>query len=65
MDASTKALSSEFMPSYLHDTDKTMKSETLDILMSFKCSGKNYSPQAVYQKMAVDVAKHEGTYVDN
>ncbi|XP_019433808.1 PREDICTED: transcription factor EMB1444-like isoform X1 [Lupinus angustifolius] len=60
LDVSTKALSSEVMPAYSHDTDKTMKSETLDMLLPFQCPGKNYSPPGVYQKMDVDVAKHEG-----
>ncbi|MED6142116.1 hypothetical protein PIB30_110336, partial [Stylosanthes scabra] len=63
VDACTKALSSETMPAYLLDTEKTMKSETPDMLMPFQCSGKNDSPQDIYQKMAVDVAKHEGSEV--
>ncbi|CAL0299691.1 unnamed protein product [Lupinus luteus] len=60
LDVSTKTLSSEAMPAYSHDTNKTMKSETLDMLLPFQCHGKNYSPPGVYEKMAVDVAKHEG-----
>ncbi|TKY52726.1 dimerization protein [Spatholobus suberectus] len=54
----TKTL--ESMPAYLHDTEKTMKCEAMDFLMLFQCPGKNYSPHVVHQKMAVDVAKHEG-----
>ncbi|KAK7268277.1 hypothetical protein RIF29_20973 [Crotalaria pallida] len=60
LDVSAKNFSSEIMPAYSHGTEKTMKSETLDILMPSQSPGKNYSPPAVYQKMAVDVAKHEG-----
>ncbi|KAJ1417502.1 hypothetical protein SESBI_16558 [Sesbania bispinosa] len=60
LDVSTKALSSEIMPAHLHDIEKTMKSETLDILMPFQCHGKNCPPHTVYHEMAVDVAKHEG-----
>ncbi|KAE9619359.1 putative transcription factor bHLH family [Lupinus albus] len=59
LDVSTETLSSEVMPAYSHDTGKTMKSETLDMLLPFQCPGKNYSPPAVYQKMVVDVAEHE------
>ncbi|XP_061366961.1 transcription factor EMB1444-like [Gastrolobium bilobum] len=60
LDVSMKTLSSEVMPTCLHDTEKTMTSETLDILMPVQFSGKNYPPHAVYQKMTADVAKHEG-----
>lgn len=49
---------SKSMPA-LHDTEKTMKHEALDILMPFQCPRKNYSPHAVHQKMVVDVAKHD------
>ncbi|KAK7410729.1 hypothetical protein VNO78_01751 [Psophocarpus tetragonolobus] len=51
---------SEIVPAYLHDTKKIRKCEPLDNLMPFQCTGKNYSSHAVCQKMAVDVAKHEG-----
>ncbi|KAL2323457.1 hypothetical protein Fmac_027836 [Flemingia macrophylla] len=51
---------SESMPAYLHDTKKTMKCETPDILIPFQCPGKNHSPHVVYQKMAVDLTKHKG-----
>jgi len=37
-----------------------MKHESLDNPMPFQCPGNNYSPHAVYKKMTVDVAKHEG-----
>ncbi|KAI4301125.1 hypothetical protein L6164_034437 [Bauhinia variegata] len=58
-DASTKNLLSEIVPDCLHDIERTRKSETLDSF-PFKCSGKNFSPTAVYQNMAVDAAKHGG-----
>ncbi|XP_020231514.1 transcription factor bHLH155 isoform X1 [Cajanus cajan] len=51
---------SESMPAYFYNTTKTMKCEAPDILMPSQFPGKNYSPHAVYQKMVVDVAKHEG-----
>ncbi|XP_057744481.1 transcription factor EMB1444-like isoform X1 [Arachis stenosperma] len=63
VDACTKALSSKLMPAYLLDTENTMKSETPYMLMPFQCSRKNDSPQDIYQKMSVDVAKHEGSEI--
>ncbi|XP_052731317.1 transcription factor EMB1444 isoform X3 [Vigna angularis] len=51
---------SESVPAHLHNTEKTMKHESLDNLMPFQGPGNNYSPHAVNQKMTVDVAKHEG-----
>ncbi|KAE9589899.1 hypothetical protein Lal_00037568 [Lupinus albus] len=60
LNVSTQTLSSEVMHAYSHDTGKSMKSERPDILMPFQCPGKNYSPPAGYQKMVVDVPKHEG-----
>ncbi|KAK7336852.1 hypothetical protein VNO77_17402 [Canavalia gladiata] len=53
-------MSSDIMPACLHDTEKTMKSETVDILMPLQCSRRNYEPHSAYEKMADDVAKHEG-----
>ncbi|XP_027362911.1 transcription factor EMB1444-like [Abrus precatorius] len=60
LDVSIKTLSLESMPANLHDTEKTMKCETLDVSMPVQYCGKNYAPHAVYQEMAVDVAKNEG-----
>lgn len=54
-----KTLSSEITPADLHNTQKTMTSKTIDVLMPFQCPAKKYSPPAVYQKVAVDNAKHE------
>ncbi|KAK7345789.1 hypothetical protein VNO77_16400 [Canavalia gladiata] len=54
LDVSTNFLSSESMPTYLHDRKRTMK-----------CSGKNYAPHAVYQEMAADVAKNEGSELNS
>ncbi|XP_027936707.1 transcription factor EMB1444 isoform X2 [Vigna unguiculata] len=51
---------SESVPAYLHNTEKTMKHESLDNLMPFQGPGNNYLPHTVNQKMTVDVAKHEG-----
>ncbi|KAK7245376.1 hypothetical protein RIF29_40216 [Crotalaria pallida] len=59
--SSLKNLSSDIMPASLYDTEKTMKSETLDVLMPLQCSGKNYAPHSAYEKMAGNVSnKHEG-----
>ncbi|KAJ1416578.1 hypothetical protein SESBI_17157 [Sesbania bispinosa] len=53
-------MSSDIMPACLRDTEKTMKSETVDVLMPLQCSGRNYAPHSAYGKMADNVAKHEG-----
>lgn len=58
-----------YLPSQIqsvkHNTQKTMTGETLDMVTPFQCPGKNYSPPTVYQKMTIDVAKHEGLEIDN
>ncbi|XP_061340640.1 transcription factor EMB1444-like isoform X2 [Gastrolobium bilobum] len=51
---------SDIMPACLHDTEKIMKSETMDVSMPLQCSGKNYSPHSAYEKMAGNMAKHDG-----
>lgn len=58
-------LSSDIIPACLHDTDKTMSSETVDVLMPLQCSGRNYAPHFYCGKMADDMAKHEGPELYN
>ncbi|KAF7804655.1 transcription factor bHLH155-like isoform X1 [Senna tora] len=57
-DVSMTKSSSEIVPAHLQATEEATKTEKMDILMPFPCSGKNFSPRAVYKKMAVDVTKH-------
>lgn len=58
-----------YLPSQIqsvkHNTQKIMTGETLDMVTPFKCHGKSYSSPTVYQKMTIDVAKHEGLEIDS
>ncbi|KAK7284103.1 hypothetical protein RJT34_18842 [Clitoria ternatea] len=53
-------LSSDIMPTCSYDTEKTMKSETVDVLIPLQYSRRNDAPDFAYEKMADNATKHEG-----
>ncbi|GAU25180.1 hypothetical protein TSUD_150790 [Trifolium subterraneum] len=53
-------LSSDIMAVCLHDTERTMRNETVDVLTPLKCSGRNNSTHSAYWEMSDDMVKHEG-----
>ncbi|CAJ1901633.1 unnamed protein product [Sphenostylis stenocarpa] len=60
LDILKENLSSDVMPSGFYDTQKSMKSETADVLMPLQCSGRNYAPHSACGNMSDNVAKQEG-----
>ncbi|KAG5043580.1 hypothetical protein GLYMA_03G161800v4 [Glycine max] len=66
LDTLKENLSSDIMPTCFYDTQKSMKSETADVLMPLQCSGtgRNYTPSA-HEKMSDNVAKQEGPELYN
>ncbi|XP_014495950.1 transcription factor EMB1444 isoform X1 [Vigna radiata var. radiata] len=60
LDISKENLSSDVMPTGFYNPQKSMKSETADVLMSLQCSGRNYALHSACQKMTDNVAKQEG-----
>ncbi|KAK7396426.1 hypothetical protein VNO78_17425 [Psophocarpus tetragonolobus] len=59
LDILKEKFSSDIMPTCFYDTQKSMKSETADVLVPLQCSGRNYAPPAC-EKMSDNVAKQEG-----
>ncbi|KAL2321033.1 hypothetical protein Fmac_030002 [Flemingia macrophylla] len=60
LDILKENMSSDIVPTCFYDTQKSMKSETADVLMPLQCSGRNYAPHSSFEKMSDNVAKQEG-----
>ncbi|ESW34523.1 hypothetical protein PHAVU_001G159600 [Phaseolus vulgaris] len=60
LDILKENLSSDVMPTGFYNSQKSMKSETSDVLMPLQCSGRNDAPHSACVKMSDDVAKQEG-----
>ncbi|XP_020211903.1 transcription factor bHLH155 isoform X1 [Cajanus cajan] len=60
LDTLKENMSSDIVPTCFYNTQKSMKSETADVLMPLQCSGRNYAPHSGCEKMSDNVAKQEG-----
>ncbi|RZB48229.1 Transcription factor EMB1444 isoform B [Glycine soja] len=67
LDKSKENFSSDIMRTCFYDTQKSMKSETADVLMPLQCSGtgRNCTPPSACEKMSDNVAKQEGPELYN
>ena len=68
LDKLKENLSLDIFPTCFYDTQKSMKSETTDVLMPLQCSGtrRNYTPLSACGNMSDNVAMQEGPelYID-